>query len=263
MRAYAPGSITGLFAPARSEVDGTSMGVSFAITDGVTVEVTPAAKSTVTVDGDTVSFEPVTGVLTELGVTGSVVVDPSVPLGHGFGASGAATLATALAADAVFDLGRSREQLVQTSHRAELAAGTGQGDVYIQDRGGIVWSLGDGINRREAEADVEYATTGGLQTSEILADEKAMAVARRAGVRHLAELSIPPTMETLTARSRAYLEETEFATDYVEQELERVDAAGGVGSMALFGETVFAVGVDGVFSNRTAVASDGARVLER
>lgn len=262
MKAYSPGSITGLFAPASCDAGGTSMGASFAITAGVSVEVTPAPDSTVTIDGEPVLFEPVTRVLTELGVTGSVAVNPSVPLGHGFGASGAATLAAALAADAEFHLGRSREQLVQAAHHAELAAGTGQGDVFIQDLGGIVWSIGDGINRRAVEATVEYATTGGLSTSEILADDELMAVARRAGVRHLNELSIPPTMETLATRSRAYLEETGFATDFVMRELDRVDAAGGVGSMALFGETVFAVGLDGVLSHRTTVASDGARVLE-
>lgn len=261
MRARAPGSVTGLFAPAPGDGEGTSRGASFAVEDGVVVEVEPAATTEVTVDGEPAPFDPVERVCAELGATAAVDVRPEVPLGHGFGASGAATLATALAANAALDLGRDRETLLGAAHRAELAAGTGQGDVYIQEMGGLVWSAGDGVDRVEVDDPVEYATAGGIDTAEVLADAELMAVAREAGREQLDELDAPPPMRALAERSRAYLDELGVATEFVERELERVEVAGGAGSMALFGDTVFAVDVDGVLDERTRVANEGARVL--
>lgn len=43
---------------------------------------------------------------------------------------------------------------------------------------------------------------------------------------------------------------------YVEHELDRVEVACGLGSMALFGETVFVVDVDELLPNRTTVATE-------
>jgi len=67
-------------------------------------------------------------------------------------------------------------------------------------------------------------------------------------------------LRTFAERSRAYLDAVGIATEFVERTLARVTAAGGAGSMALFGDTVFAVDVDGVLANRTAVSNAGARV---
>lgn len=261
MKAYAPGSVTGVFAPAPVNGDEPSRGASVAIADGVSVDVTPAAEITVTVEGESAPFEPIAQVLSNLDVTAAVNVLPQIPLGHGFGASGAATLATALAATAVFDLDKSREEILYAAHCAELAAGTGQGDVFIQNRGGLVWSISGETHRNATNEPVEYATAGGIDTSEMLADETFMADARQSGTKHLDRLEDPPTVRALAERSRTYLEEIGIATPFVEQTLDRVEAAGGTGSMALFGETVFAVDVDGVLPNRTTIATEGASLV--
>jgi pantoate kinase len=258
--AFAPASVTGLFAPAPPD-GGTSTGASFALEDGVVVALDPAPETTVTVDGDPASFEPIERVLEALDVTASVDVRPDVPIGHGFGASGAATLATALAANAAVDGDCDRTDLLQAAHEAEMAAGTGQGDVFIQDRGGLLWSAGGEPGRVEPDAAVEYVSRGGIDTSEMLADEAAMARARESGRKHLSAIDAPPSMRSLAERSRAYLEETGFATPFVETTLEDVEAAGGAGSMALFGDAVFAVDVDGVLANRTRVSTTGAHLL--
>lgn len=263
MRAHAPGSLTGLYAPPPGdEPEAASRGASVAVRDGVTVGVSPADETTVTVDGEPAPFEPVEGMLGELDVDAAVAVEPAVPLGHGFGASGAATLATALAANEVFDLGRDREALVAAAHRAELAAGTGQGDVFVQARGGLLWSGEGDVHRRESDAAIEWASAGPVSTADLLADEAFQATARRVGPAHLDALADRPTVRAFLERSRAYLEETGLATGFVEREVTRVEAAGGAASMALFGNTVFGVGAEGVLANRTAVSNRGARLLD-
>jgi pantoate kinase len=258
MRAHAPGSLTGLFVPAVD--DAPARGASVALADGVAVEVTAARDTTVRVDGDPAPFEPVENVLDALDVTATVDVTPAVPLGAGFGASGAATLATALAANATADRGLSREECVQAAHRAELAAGTGQGDVFVQARGGLVWSADGDVRRVEPETPIEWASHGGISTSDLLGDDAFLAAARDAGERALAALSAPPTVRELAAGSWRFVEATDLATDRVTADVSRVREAGGAAGMALFGETTFAVGVDGVLPERTTVATEGARL---
>ncbi len=133
MRAFAPGSVTAVFAPTESG-DGSN-GASMAIEDGIVADVKTADRTEILLDGERTEFEPVSGVLDVLDVTARVELESAVPIGCGFGASGAATLATALSANATFDLGHSRDDLVGTAHVAELNAGTGLGDVFIQSAG--------------------------------------------------------------------------------------------------------------------------------
>lgn len=291
MRAYAPGSVTGLYAPPVAE-NGRSRGVSFATEDGILVDLEPATETTVAVDGEPAPFEPVERVLEALSVTAAVSIEPDVPLGCGFGASGAATLATALAANAAVELGRSRGALLEAAHRAEVDAGTGQGDVYIQAQGGLLWSEPDGVGRAVPAETIEYATVGGIETEKMLADESFLAAANRVGTAQIDALERPPTIAALADRSRRYVEGTDVATPFVERLFERVDDVGGHAGMALFGETVFAVDADGtvadravdvvgdhptncadrptdcadrpdrVIAGRTTVAGEGARVLD-
>lgn len=260
MRAHAPGSVTGLFAPPAEE-GGTAGGASFATEDGVAVEVTRDSRTTITVDGEPAPFEPVERVLAALEVTAAVDVRPEVPLGHGFGASGAATLATALAANEEFDLGRDRETLLDAAYDAEVAAGTGESDVVIQDQGGLLWNTGEGVRRNELDVHVEYATVGGIATNEMLADEAFMRTASGVGFEQLAVFDEMPTMRSLAECSLRFVRETGIGTAFVEREIDRVREAGGAAGMALFGETVFAVDVDGVLTERTTISNEGARLL--
>lgn len=259
MDAFAPASVTAVFAPDESGTQ--ARGASVALADGVTVSVERAAEPAVTVDGEPASFEPVTGVLDRLGETAAVDVRPEIPIGAGFGASGAATLATAIAAAALFDLDASREELVEHSRAAEVAAGTGLGDVYIQDAGGLLYNVGDGRQRVETDAAVEYASYGGLPTADALDDEELMAQVRREGGAVLDALPTPPTLRAVIERSWPFARALDLPTDRVVADVERVEAAGGAATMAMLGETVVAVDCEGVLPDRTRVSTEGARLL--
>jgi len=258
-RAYAPGSVTALFAPADEPTN--SLGVSLAITDGVAATVEPAAETRVTLDGTATDFEPVELALDALGVTAEVALQADVPVGCGFGASGAATLATVLAAAEVSDLGASRDDLVQTAAAAEIEAGTGLGDVFIQAGGGLVTNDGGGVTRRTPSTLVEYESYGGIETSAVLGDEALLARIRAAGTERIRELPAEPSLAAVTAAGWAFARAIDLPTPEVAATVESVEAAGGVASMAMVGETVFAVGVEDALANRTTVASKGAHLL--
>ncbi len=253
--AFAPGSVTTVFVPQDSEA---SLGVSFATADGVTAMVRPASTTSILLDGDPTEVEPVSGVLRRLDVDATVRLDTDLPIGCGFGVSGAATLATALAANAQFQLDHSRGDLVQAAHRAEVAAGTGLGDVFIQEQGGLVWDVGDGLHHTERTAPIEYASLGEIATADVLGDEGAMERVVEAGQRALATLNLPVSLDTLFDVSWAFADRTALATDRVADTVSRVQDAGGTATMAMIGETVVATGETGVLDHETKIAASGA-----
>ncbi len=264
MQAYAPGSVTTVFVPPSGESD-RSRGGSAAIQDGVVVDVAERVgergSAAITVDGEGTSFEPVSLVLERLDADLFVDVRPEVPIGCGFGASGAATLAAALAANAELGLGHSRDELVEAAHAAEVEAGTGLGDVFVQERGGVVVGTGEGIHRIESDEYLEYASFGGIATSEVLGDEVTMERVREAGRRAFARLPDDPSLSDLVSASWPFARETGLVTERVEVTVERVRDAGGEATMAMLGETVVATGVEGVLDEGTRVCSVGAHVL--
>jgi pantoate kinase len=284
MRARAPGSVTLLFAPADDPEDG-SYGVSFAVADGVVADVTPldgtdapapdgssgggdgegdgVPASRVTLDGEPTSFEPVERALRELGVAASVDLTAEVPVGSGFGASGAATLAAALAAGEAFDLDASREDLLGVAHRAEVAAGTGLGDVFVQEAGGMLYDVGDGggRGRRTVDGRLEYVSYAGIATDGVLGDAAAVERVREAGRDHLARFDPGGPLAATVELGWSFARATGLATERVTDAVDRVRTAGGAASMAMLGETVLATDVDGVFPEETHVTDEGARVL--
>lgn len=300
MRAFAPGSVTAVFAPAASGDE--SKGASVAIADGVMADVvadgvvaeerpaeeferadeSPSAEQTdesssteqtdvslpdeqspVTVGGEPTDFEPVEIALRELGIAESARVDltAEIPIGRGFGASGAATLATVLAANEEFALGHSREDLLAIAHRAEVEAGTGLGDVFVQHLGGLV--LGDGQNRQrfDRETHIEYSSFGPIATEEALADEDLMATIATEGTATLDALPDAPDLAHLTREAWAFAQAIDLPTPEVREAVDEVEDAGGSASMAMVGETVFGVGVEGVLEHRTEVCPEGAHLL--
>lgn len=257
--AFAPGSVTPIFVPPQSPQDG-SFGVSFAIEDGVDAMVEPSADTSVSLDEESTTFEPVENVLRQLDVSAAVSLTASIPVGYGFGASGAATLATALAANDTFDLERSREDLLEAAHRAEIEAGTGLGDVFIQDRGGLVWNTGDGPQRSELAADLEYTAIDGIATSTVLEDEQTVECVRECGRESLSRFSPKNSLRELLDLSWEFVQRSGLATDRVSEEVQRVERDDGAASMAMLGETVIATGAQNLLERTTRVTNEGAHI---
>jgi pantoate kinase len=197
-------------------------------------------------------------VLRRLDASATVRLDTDVPIGCGFGVSGAATLATAIAANAELGLGHERDALVAAAHRAEVAAGTGLGDVFIQDRGGLVWDVGDGIQHTERTARIEYASYGEIATAEVLGDEAAMQRVVEVGRETLSTIEPEGPLARLFDDAWRFATRVALATERVREAVERVQAAGGAATMAMIGETVVATGADGVLPNETRIAAEGA-----
>jgi pantoate kinase len=251
-RAFVPGHVTGFFSvhPHDDPRRAGSRGAGIALADGVAVELAPASEpheTTVTLDGEPVTMDAVARTLDALGVAARVAIETPLPVSAGFGVSGGAALGAALAANARFALERTGNDLVGVAHAAEVAAGTGLGDVVAQARGGVPIRLEpgapphgdlDGIPVR-ARRRVEYVSFDGRSTEAVLGgDTDALSAA---GERALAALRTAPTLERLVSCSAAFAREADLLTERVETAIGAVEAAGGAASMAMLGETVFAL----------------------
>lgn len=244
--AFVPGHITGFFSahPDPNPAVAGSRGAGLALADGV--EVTVTAGSGLRLNGEAVSVDPVATVLNQLGVDAAIEAETSLPLGAGFGVSGALAYGTALAANAAFGCGRTENELIELAHCAEVDAGTGLGDVVAQARGGVpirrdpggpTHGTMDGI---PAAPRIEYVTFGELSTETVLSGDTGQLSA--AGVAALDTLLAEPTVEQFMRSSREFATEAGLLTDDVREAIERVEDAGGVAAMAMLGRTVFSVG---------------------
>jgi pantoate kinase len=246
--AFVPGHVTGFFSahPADDPATAGSRGAGLTLSDGVTVRVEPADEIAISLNGSTVPMEPVERVLGSLGVEARVLADTDLPVGAGFGVSGAMALGTALAANAAFGLARSENDLVRAAHVAEVESGTGLGDVVAQARGGIPIRLEPGAPGRglldgiPARARVEYVTFGELSTEAVLSGDTERLSA--AGGEALSKLIEEPTLPRFMSLSRRFARDAGLLTDDVAEAIDAAADAGGSASMAMLGRTAFALG---------------------
>jgi pantoate kinase len=272
-RAFAPGHITAFFAAVRRDdpLDTGSRGAGIVVDDGVTVDVHDAEETTVTLDGEGVDFEPVERVLEMLEVTAGVDIGTDVPVGSGFGVSGAAALATSIAANEEFSLGHDDEQTIAAAHVADVLAGTGLGDVVPQSIGGIVTRVEPGAPEIGLFGSVEhddprigYTVFGSLETADVLEDDEAMERVDKAGESALDGLLKDPSIHELVDLSWEFALEAGLTTERVEEGVGDIRSSGGKAGMAMLGETVYGTGDDGVisgFEDVTRVCDDGAKLL--
>lgn len=251
-RAFVPGHVTGFFSvhPHDDPRRAGSRGAGLALADGVMVGLDPTGErdeTTITLSGEPVEMAAVTSTLDALGVTARVTIETPLPVSAGFGVSGGAALGAALAANARFDLERTENELIGVAHAAEVTAGTGLGDVVAQARGGVPIRLKpgapphgdlDGVPVR-ADRRIEYVSFGGRSTETILGGDTGTLSA--AGERALATLRETPTLDRLVSCSAAFAREADLLTERVDTAIAAVEAAGGTASMAMLGETVFAL----------------------
>ncbi len=245
---FVPGHITAFFSP-QPDPDplvAGSRGAGIALSHGVSLSISPATDSTVVLNGEPTPIQPVASVLRSLDVSAAVHAQTPLPLGAGFGVSGAIALGTALSANARFDCGRSVNELTAIAHRAEVEAGTGLGDVVAQARGGMPIRLEPGapghgeLDGIPASPRIEYCTFGELSTESVLSGDTEALTA--AGEQALSALVATPTIEQLMHGARTFSTDAGLVVTEVQQAIEAVAEAGGTAAMAMLGRTVFAIG---------------------
>jgi pantoate kinase len=250
-RAFVPGHLTGFFGayPDDDPRVAGSRGAGLTLSRGVETVVSTAGDPGVWLDGEPAAVAPVERVLAALDAPPVRVESTSeLPVGTGFGVSGAAALGTALAANALLPGARTVDDLVGVAHAAEVEAGTGLGDVVAQARGGAPVRVDPGDpehGRVDAlgvprDTRVEWVVFGDRSTASVLDGDTVRLTA--AGERALAALRAEPSLGAFLRESWRFARAAGLPTDRVREAVAAAEAAGGRAAMAMLGDTVFGVG---------------------
>jgi len=159
-KAFAPGNISCIFVIKRTNNPATSgsLGMGFTVSEGVVAAIksTPhnkknskniakinkdkdISRSHVFFNNKPITFPAVNYVINKLAKEPvEVKLSSELPLGCGFGLSGASALAAAYALNGLFALKKSKKELAFIAHKADVASFSGLGDVINQYYGGFL-----------------------------------------------------------------------------------------------------------------------------
>ncbi len=251
--AFAPANIS-LFFTIEEDPDPAKMGskgAGFTLDGGVCARAAVAsADTTIYFNGECISFPTVESVIDQLHAPKiSLELESNLPLGCGFGLSGASALVTAYAINDLCKLGKSRLELAKTAHMAEIVNKTGLGDVVNQYFGGfcIKWV-------RSSEFTVDHLPLGGktiyynifspLSTKKILTSSEKKGRITTAGNETLQRLKDmmkgnTPTLDDLFLLSKQFVMNAQLIEDpLVLQTIEAIEKVGGRATMILLGNGV-------------------------
>lgn len=115
-----------------------SYGVGFTLNEGVAVQVHKSKRTEVIFNNKSINFPTLKWVVRKLTKEKiRVCIKSKLPLGCGFGLSGASALAATYAINRLLSLGKSKKELAIIAHTAEVENKTGLGDVVNQYYGGF------------------------------------------------------------------------------------------------------------------------------
>jgi pantoate kinase len=259
-RAFCPGHITALFyapepGPSPRETGSRGAGVCISLGARATVEAEPAYMNEIgPMEGSRVPPVMATALSALLQrsptpVALRVGLELELPVGQGFGMSGAMTFAALAAAEGELDLVNDDvDELLVHAHEAEVEHRSGLGDVVGQARGGIDVRWRPGL---PPEGRVEHHPQEGrllvawdeepLHTRSVLVDPDARRRLQAACQPRLDALVGEPDMDWLLEAGRAFAEEAGLSSPGVEAMLGILDSY-GKGSQVMLGNSVFATG---------------------
>ena len=276
-KAFAPGNVSCIFAvhEDKNPAKKGSFGVGFTVDKGVFVSAKKSNKTAVYFNSRRINFPTVETVLKKLNSKNESVeirIHSHLPIGTGFGISGASALAAAYALGKLFKLKKSKKELAKIAHIAEVENGTGLGDVVNQFYGGFLAKLRPSfefsVKRLPIKnAVVFYKVLGTLDTKKVITNRNIRDKINKAGFNALERIK-----KIMNADKERMLNEIikiskEFSVSSgllksarIKKIIEKIEKNGGNASMIMLGNSVFS---DKFFkgAKKIKISSRGARLL--
>lgn len=216
-------------------------------------------------------------------------IDNELPLGQGFGLSGAGAVSTVLALNEALASPLSRQHLFEFAHRAEVELGTGLGDVGAQSTGGVPIRIKPGIPPYGEITKLEGEFNGGkiedlhiilciigteLSTKNILNDPVKRNLINKYGEFYLEKMLKKPTIENLFINSFKFARDTNLMSSKVNEVVQQLNMRNCLASMSMLGNSIFTLAqidhseilkvLEQYGSTYTCkIDSDGARILTK
>ncbi|MGQ9788291.1 MAG: pantoate kinase [Candidatus Hadarchaeaceae archaeon] len=261
--AFVPAHISGFFQPCdastpeRTGSRNCGPCLNLGVKTEVNVEKSDYSKVKVFIDGRPAPDAKTTVVAAEqilirTGINFRVRIDHfcDVPVGAGYGASGAGALGTAFSLAKALGLRLSRRKLVKVAHVAEVKCCTGLGDVGAQAFGGFVVGLEPGAPpygkwkriRVPQGVKVICATLGPISSKKLLGEAGFRRRAGELGAIALNKVLERPNINSFITASREFAEKLGLFDDELKELARAAERAGAIGaSQVMIGRAVFAL----------------------
>lgn len=180
-----------------------------------------------------------------------------IPIGTGFGISAACALGTSLGIVKTLKLPLTYNQAAAIAHLTEIEMISGLGDVIAEITGGLAIRLKEGapgfgltdkiiinslnLNEPGDEYYIITKTLGELETSTVIDDPVWKSRINQSGHKLLFKLLEKPDIETFFKLSRRFAEETSLMSPEIKEIVEILDDETMGASMAMLGNTAFAL----------------------
>lgn len=285
--AFAPGHISGFFAPFFSQQGfehSGSLGAGVSVSLGATSQVNIAQSTMLQIEVK-INGKPSPALVTKRSIQYLLGGSPlhiriktklDLPMGQGFGMSGAGALSAVLATAKLLNL--SSSDAVAAAHNAEVELRTGLGDVIGSAFGGFEIRRSAGlppwgvIEHIPGENQILLAVVGNkIKTSYILNDKEKLSRISSIGRLCTKQLLEHPSVDHFFELSQEFSIKTTLLHPRVREVLEQVSKQ-GIGSMAMLGNAVFCIGnidqlctILGKYSKKIYICdvdSQGARMLQ-
>lgn len=172
----------------------------------------------------------------------------NLPIGCGFGTSAACALGTAMGLARLLNLNMTYNQVASVAHQAEVELGTGLGDLIAETSGGIVVRLKEGapgigkIDKINSEPlYVISKTLGDIDTSSIIQDPLHQKRINQTGEGMLKKLLAEPSPQNFMSLSHKFAEKTSLMSGEVKEMVDVLNDETIGASMAMLGNTAFAL----------------------
>lgn len=203
----------------------------------------------------------------------AINIESPLPLGCGFGISGAVTLATLYALKKLLKLKMSNLELAKIAHQSEIVNKTGLGTVATQITGGLLIKKRAGIPAKFENINLIgtklYAVIFGiLPTPSVLGKEKKLIIINQAANKALDLVNKlkQKTIDKILDISYQYCMESELLTSAkVISLIERVRTNGGAATMLLLGQVMISninlQKINGLPIHELTITDDTVKIL--
>jgi len=254
-KAFAPGNISCIFVIKKSNSPATtgSLGFGFTVNKGVFARIKKInnnKKDIIYFNNKKINFPTVNSVIEKL-TNEKVIVDikSKLPLGCGFGISGASALATAYALNKLLNLMKSKKKLALIAHIAEVENNTGLGDVVNQYYGGFLIKYESSYKFEVNKIPIKnkkiyYKYFSSINAKKIISNGKNKNIINKAGIKALNKIK---TMNTKNINLKNIIKiSKEFSVNSgllknknVIRIINNVEKKNGNASMIMLGNAVF------------------------
>jgi pantoate kinase len=257
-KAFAPGNISCIFKihedPSPAKMG--SLGLGFTVNKGVTVEATLYSKTEVYpapnwwgvyFNNKKTNFPTVKNVVKKLIPKNKKVrinITSDLPLGSGFGLSGACALASAYALNKLLGLKYTNLELAKIAHVAEVEKRTGLGDVVNQYFGGFLLKLKPSSEFIVEKIPLENIPVyckyfSQLSTKAVLSDPKIKETINQAAIEALGKIKTSSFSDLISISKEFALNSGLLTNKKVISTIKKIEEGGGRASMIMLGNSVF------------------------